>query len=1152
VLVRFILGPAGSGKTYRCLTEIRAALQQAPEGLPLVLLAPKQATFQLERQLLAERSLPGYTRLHILSFERLAAWVFAQRGQAVPALLAEEGRVMVLRAILAQLQPRLRLFGASARQPGFAHQVSQLLRELQQHHLSPEHLRQLIARAQVGEPLHSKLHDLACVWAAYRDWLYRHRLQDTDSLLSLAADALEPQAQRSVEPELRVEGLWLDGFAQMTPQERRLLVAVVRRCRQATLAFCLEGQPPEQLPWHWPWASVARTYRQCRADIQALPGVQIEVVQLERRADRSRFNTAPALQHLERYWTEPKPYEGQDDGAGAVRVVMCPDPYAEAVFAAREIWRWVREQGGRFRYVAVLVRNLELYHDPVRRVFGRYGIPFFLDRRESIAHHPLAELTRFALRTIAFGWQQPDWFGALKTGLVPATDAEIDELETEALARGWAGAAWRQPLRVPGQAELTERLEQLRQRLMPPFLELEQALGQAPTGLQLSAALEHLWSRLGVMERLQSWSRREAPEAGWRSPAAWHTTAWAQLQQWLQNLALGFGEVALPLRDWLPIVEAGLARLTVGVIPPVLDQVLVGAIDRSRNPDLKRVFVLGLNETVFPAPPPPAGLLSELDRAKLEQLGCELGPNRQRHLGQEQFYGYIACTRAREQVVLTCARQAANGQALNPSVFIDYVRRLFPRLQIEEFNGPVDWADAQHAVELQIPVIQHAAAVSSASARLRTGAQPQASPAEAGTRSGWDHLACLEVFRPALARAQAWRTAQQDRLSPQAVTAVYGNELVVSVTALEDFAACPFKFFMRRGLQAEERLRFIIDARETGSLAHVVLRAFHEAVTAGGRHWRDIEPQAARELVRQLGQSLLPSYRDGLFVATAQARFRAELLLNRLGQLVAQWVQWNREQYRFDPVRAEVEFGPGSGLPGWRLVLDSKHALVLRGRIDRVDVCRMDQGEEALVVVIDYKSRAQPLDSVKLAHGLELQLLAYLSALEHLADPQPLLSAGKLRPAGAFYVDLSGRRRPVRVRTEAMAPGPKIELAPYQHRGRFDGGLLAYFDSRAASSQGDQFKYRLLKDGRFDRYSEALDSEAFGALLQQVEAHLKRIGTEIFAGTVAPAPYREGSETACDECAFRAVCRFDPWVQPYRVLRKPAQAKPNAEANQEQ
>src|SRR5256885_4409092 len=99
---RFLLGPAGSGKTHRCLTEIRTELLASAEGLPLVLLAPKQATFQLERQLLdysrwGERpreplaeekggslgvspgpvQLPGYTRLQILSFERLAGFVLA-------------------------------------------------------------------------------------------------------------------------------------------------------------------------------------------------------------------------------------------------------------------------------------------------------------------------------------------------------------------------------------------------------------------------------------------------------------------------------------------------------------------------------------------------------------------------------------------------------------------------------------------------------------------------------------------------------------------------------------------------------------------------------------------------------------------------------------------------------------------------------------------------------------------------------------------------------------------------------------------------------------------------------------------------------------------------------------------------------------------
>ena len=71
VQVRFLLGPAGSGKTFLCLKEIRDALRENAGGPPLILLAPKQATFQLERQLLTGHSLDGYTRL---KFFHLSGW----------------------------------------------------------------------------------------------------------------------------------------------------------------------------------------------------------------------------------------------------------------------------------------------------------------------------------------------------------------------------------------------------------------------------------------------------------------------------------------------------------------------------------------------------------------------------------------------------------------------------------------------------------------------------------------------------------------------------------------------------------------------------------------------------------------------------------------------------------------------------------------------------------------------------------------------------------------------------------------------------------------------------------------------------------------------------------------------------------------------
>ena len=80
-----------------------------------------------------------------------------------------------------------------------------------------------------------------------------------------------------------------------------------------------------------------------------------------------------------------------------------------------------------------------------------------------------------------------------------------------------------------------------------------------------------------------------------------------------------FGKQKMDLREWLPILEAGLSGLTIGVIPPALDQVVVGTIDRSRNPELKLAIVLGMNEGVFPATPKSSRLLSEAERDALSR-----------------------------------------------------------------------------------------------------------------------------------------------------------------------------------------------------------------------------------------------------------------------------------------------------------------------------------------------------------------------------------------------------------------------------------------------------------------------------------------------------------------------------------------------------
>jgi ATP-dependent helicase/nuclease subunit B len=1120
VQIRLMLGPAGSGKTYRCLDEVRQALIVQPQGPPLLFVAPKQATYQLEQQLLSSPALAGYTRLRILSFERLARLIFDQFGQPLPAMLDDEGRVMVLRGLLSRKHHQLKLFRASARLTGFAQQLSDVLAEFQRDQLTPDLLRELAQKFSPGQSLAAKLEDLATLLKDYLDWLQAHHLQDINSLLPAAASLLRNPSPKFENEASITHHLWLDGFAEFSRQELELLVALMPFCDHATLAFCLDDIPSAKPSWLSSWSVMQRTFETCRQHLSAIPGADLVTEILPRALERNRFDQNPVLAHLEQFWSDPQPFQSkiknQTSKIDNLRIAACPDPEAEAVLAAREILSHVRS-GGRYREAAVLVRNLDDYERTIQSVFARYEIPCFMDRRESVAHHPLPELTRSALRTIALGWQREDFFAALKTGLAPAEDTDIDRLENEALARGWHGSLWHKPLIIPDDPELTRWVNDLQHRIVPPFHHLALALAlntNQPTGPQLAAALRQFWVELEVEARLQAWAAAEISSSTFRRPASVHATVWEQMNTWLENLERAFPTEPFPLREWLPIVEAGLAALTVGVIPPALDQVLVGAIDRSRNPDLKLALVLGMNEGVFPARPRTSALLTDTDRAQLEQHNRLLGSGSRHQLSRERFFGYIACTRPRSRLVLAYSHCGSHGSPLNPSPFIARIRQLFPALPVDSIPAHGDWSQAEHVSELLGPLLQSGTAAPLPLASL---------PAVAAT------LESLKHFRDSRSAPSV--------LSPQWASRLYGPLLRTSVSRLEQFASCPFKFFIHSGLRAEERKRFELDAKEQGSFQHEVLAMFHQQLQQNGKRWRELTPAEARQRIGAIARSLLAGYRDGLLTASDQTHFLALSLTESLQDFVATIIGWMRTQYLFDPVAVELPYGWDETSPAWTIALANGRQLKLRGRIDRVDLCPSSTAEEALCVVVDYKSSHNQLDPILLAHGIQLQLLAYLNVLRHWPNPRDRFGVRRLVPAGVFYVNLRGRPGREPNRRDALADPLQARKLACRHTGRFDLRALRKLDSRADALQGDQFNYRLNRNGQIAKNSaEAMPTADFHALLDSVEKNLQRMAERIYAGETAVAPFRKGSLLACNQCDYQAICRIDPWTHRYRVL----------------
>ena len=109
------------------------------------------------------------------------------------------------------------------------------------------------------------------------------------------------------------------------------------------------------------------------------------------------------------------------------------------------------------------------------------------------------------------------------------------------------------------------------------------------------------------------------------------------------------GDEKLSLKEYCELLDAGLEEAKVGIIPPSLDQVVVGDIERTRIKDVKVIFFVGINDAYIPGKAKSGGLLSERDREKFEASGVTLAPGaKEKSFIQKHKVWRIVC-RGREK-----------------------------------------------------------------------------------------------------------------------------------------------------------------------------------------------------------------------------------------------------------------------------------------------------------------------------------------------------------------------------------------------------------------------------------------------------------------------------------------------------------------------
>ena len=411
--------------------------------------------------------------------------------------------------------------------------------------------------------------------------------------------------------------------------------------------------------------------------------------------------------------------------------------------------------------------------------------------------------------------------------------------------------------------------------------------------------------------------------------------------------------------------------------------VLVGPLHQARGTRLTTIFVLGMTEGSFPPRGRDDPLLPDRDRRVTPDLSLRATRR------VEERHDFLAALAAAPERILCHPR--ADTRAQRP--------RLPARWLVEtaaSLSGqPVTAAQlCHHGGAPWLHVVQSFAQLVSGPEEPGSTVEYDLRSLDMWSRSGRPTLEHPLVGASLGAGFRALAARDSDRLTEFDGNIGPGNgrERVgiapVSPTALQDWARCPFGYFLTRVLRVREVPRpesvDTLSALDEGTLVHAILEEFVRRARPRADPsdpWDGEDRRLAREIVDNRCDEAEQHGITGRAVAWRLARREISRTIER----VLTTDEILRAESGTVPDSLELAFG-FDGAPPVRLDLPGARTIAFRGRIDRLDRSPdSDRAADDRVVVYDYKTgwtpdlSADPVDS-----GRYLQLPVYaLAASSH-------------------------------------------------------------------------------------------------------------------------------------------------------------------------
>lgn len=1135
------IGRAGTGKSASMLDYIKNEMKQDPLGDPIILIAPTQSTFQLEQAFVNDPELNGSLRTEVLHFERLSHRVFQEVGGFTEQRLSKAAMEMMIYHIVQQHESELKLYRSQSRYYGFSEKLAEQIQDFKKYSVTPEHLEQFISEHQLQTRTQHKLEDISLI--------YRHLEARMSGEFITTEDSLEQFIDQMSQSEwLKRAEIFIDGFHNFSTLEYRMIEALVQHAKKVTVLLTTDGNQDQFSLFRKP--SEVLTHLE---DIASHLNIELNKTQF---SHRYRFENED-LKHLESDFDalQMTPQEHSN----AIEILESSSMREEVNELARRILRDVRDHQLRFQDIAILYRD-ESYAYLFDSIFPLYDIPFNIDTKKSMSHHPIMEMIRSLIEVIQSNWNINAILRVFKTDILTSqlknSSYLIDLLENFVLERGVYGKRWldedifnveqfnkmgrKSHALTPEERETYEEVIRLKNHVIDKVLHFEKAMSEATTVRDFATAFYESMEYFELPNQLMT-ERDELDVAGAHQQAEEIDQIWNGLIQILDDLVTVFDTQDMTLKQFLEVFDIGLEQLEFVMIPQTLDQVSIGTMDLAKVDNKQHVYMVGMNDGSLPQPVSSSSLITDEEKKYFEQnADIELSPTSDILQMDEAFVCYIAMTRARQKVTFSYSLMGNSGDEKEISPFLSQIKDMYHHLEItnihqEHEEQPISLM--QHVHQTKIELFDALRAwLDQEDVDIRWFDAYQVIRDDERLNRGLDYLITSLTY-----------DNETIQLNESLTQQLYGKTINASVSRFEGYQQCPFKHYASHGLRLNERTKYELQNFDLGDIFHSVLKHISDRVEGD---FKNLDRKKIRALTEEALEMILPKVQFNLLNSSAYYKY----LSRRIGSIVETTLSALKYQTgfsKFVPQRFETGFRK-SPKNKEELVAQPLHTkqgipINIRGQIDRIDT--YTKGNHSYVNIIDYKSSTSSatLDLTKVYYGLQMQMMTYMDIV--LQNQERLGLTDIVKPGGLLYFHVHEPR--IKFENWSKIDEEKLDkelIKSFKMSGLLnsDEEVIDAIDSRMEPSfTSDIVPLGLTTKGAISKNtSRVADEDVIRQFIQHNKNNFIDTATHIMDGHTEVAPLKYKNTLPCQFCSYQSVCHVDGMIDSKRYRTVDETIKP--------